>query len=86
VYQCQFIVNPIKNEIRLQVTELKNDFNLRMEYLTALEITGDIKKAEKELENISRDFPDNEILKVYKAEYKFKTKEQLINIWKNGHE
>jgi len=67
-------------------TELKNDFNLRMEYLTALEITGDIKKAEKELENISRDFPDNEILKVYKAEYKFKTKEQLINIWKNGHE
>jgi len=57
-----------------------------MEYLTALEITGDIKKAEKELENISRDFPDNEILKVYKAEYKFKTKEQLINIWKNGHE
>jgi tetratricopeptide (TPR) repeat protein len=67
-------------------TELKNDFNLRMEYLTALETTGDIKKAEKELENISRDFPGNEILKVYKAEYKFKTKEQLINIWKNGHE
>jgi tetratricopeptide (TPR) repeat protein len=67
-------------------TELKNDFNLRMEYLSALETTGDIKKAEKELESISRDFPDNEILKVYKAEYKFKTKEQLIEIWKNGHE
>ena len=67
-------------------TELKNNFNLRMEYLTALETTGDIKKAEKELENISRDFPENEILKVYKTEYKFKTKEQLIDIWKNGHE
>lgn len=65
-------------------TELKNDFNLRMEYLTALETTGDLEKAEKELERISRDFPDNEILKVYKTEYKFKTKEQLIEIWKNG--
>jgi len=67
-------------------TELKNDFNLRMEYLSALETAGDIKKAENELENISRDFPDNEILKVYKTEYKFKTKEQLIEIWKSGHE
>ena len=67
-------------------TELKNDFNLRMEYLTALETTGDLKKAEKELEKISRDFPDNEILKVYKTEYKFKTKEQLIEMWKNGGE
>ncbi len=67
-------------------TELKNDFNLRMEYLTALETAGDLKKAEKELEKISRDFPDNEILKVYKTEYKFKTKEQLIEMWKNGEE
>jgi tetratricopeptide (TPR) repeat protein len=66
--------------------ELNNDFNLRMEYLSALEITGNIKKAEKELEKITRDFPNNEILKVYKEEYKFRTKEQLIEIWKNGHE
>ena len=64
--------------------ELKNDFNLRMEYLSALEAKGDIKKAEKELEKINLDFPNNEILKVYKAEYKFKTKEQMIKVWNKG--
>jgi len=64
--------------------ELKNDFNLRMEYLSALEAKGNIKNAEKELENISLDFPNNKILKVYKAEYKFKTKEQLIEVWNVG--
>jgi len=64
--------------------ELKNDFNLRMEYLSGLEAKGDIKKAEKELEKIELDFPNNEILKVYKAEYKFKTKEQLIEVWNKG--
>ena len=64
--------------------ELKNDFNLRMEYLSGLEAKADIKKAEKELEKIDLDFPNNEILKVYKAEYKFKTKEQLIEVWNKG--
>jgi hypothetical protein len=33
----------------------KNDFNFRMEYLSALETKGELKKAELE-ENISRDF------------------------------
>ena len=64
-------------------TQLKNDFNFRMEYLSALETKGDIKKAKLELEKITRDFPNNEILKVYKTEYKFKTKEELITLWKN---
>ena len=67
-------------------TELKNDFNFRMEYLSALETKGEINKAKLELENISRDFPNNEILNVYKTEYKFKTKEELIALWKNGSE
>ncbi|WP_300978594.1 hypothetical protein [Flavobacterium sp.] len=67
-------------------TEVKNDFNFRMEYLTALETKGEINKAKLELENISRDFPNNEILQVYKTEYKFKTKEELIALWKNGKE
>jgi hypothetical protein len=67
-------------------TEVKNDFNFRMEYLTALETKGEINKAKLELENISRDFPNNEILEVYKTEYKFKTKEELIALWKNGKE
>ena len=62
----------------------KNDFNLRMEYLTALEAKGDLKKAEIELEKMSIDFPDNETLKVYKTEYKFKTKKELLEIWEKG--
>ena len=65
-------------------TGLKNDFNFRMEYLSALETKGEINKARLQLEKISRDFPDNEILKVYKTEYKFKTKDELISLWKNG--
>jgi tetratricopeptide (TPR) repeat protein len=65
-------------------TEFKNDFNLRMEYLSGLEAKGDIKKAEKELEKIDLDFPNNEILKVYKSEYKFKTKEEIIEVWHKG--
>jgi len=65
-------------------TKLNYDFELRMAYLTALETNGDFKKAELEMERMFQDFPDNEILKVYKAEYKFKTKEELIQFWKNG--
>ena len=64
--------------------ELKNDFNLRMEYLSGLEAKGDLNKAEKELEKINLDFPNNEILKVYKAENKFKTKEEIIEFWHKG--
>jgi len=60
------------------------EFNLRMEYLTALEAKGDLKKAEIELEKMSGDFPDNETLKVYKTEYKFKTKKELFEIWEKG--
>ncbi|TRW95583.1 tetratricopeptide repeat protein [Flavobacterium gawalongense] len=74
----------IKEYEDLLKTEQKNDFNLRMEYVSALETKGDIKKAEQELENVYRDFPNNEILKVYKTEYKIKTKEQIIEIWKSG--
>jgi tetratricopeptide (TPR) repeat protein len=61
-----------------------NEFNLRMEYLTALEAKGDLKKAEIELKKMSVDFPDNETLKVYKTEYKFKTKKELFEIWEKG--
>ena len=61
-----------------------NEFNLRMEYLTALEAKGDLKKAEIELEKISVDFPDNETLKVFKTEHKFKTKKELFEIWEKG--
>ena len=67
-------------------TELKNDFNFRMEYMSALETKGEIDKAKQELDKIDKDFPNNEILKVYKTEYKFKTKEELIQFWKNGGE
>lgn len=52
--------------------------------MSALETIGDIENAKQELKNISEDFPDNEILKVYRTEYKFKTKNELIEIWKNG--
>ena len=74
-------INEYENLLK---TELKNDFNFRIEYMSALETIGDIEKAKEELKNISEDFPDNEILKVYRTEYKFKTKNELIEIWKNG--
>jgi len=73
-------------ESLLEKPELKKDFNFRMEYVTALEGKGEIANAEKELENIIREFPENETLIYYKTEYKFKTKEEIIEFWKNGGE
>ena len=64
--------------------ELSKDFNFRMEYLTAIETSGDTKKASKVMNEIENDFPNNEILKVYKTENK--TKEEVIEMWKNGTE
>ena len=64
--------------------QLAKDFNFRMEYLTALETSGNIKKAAKEMSKIENDFPNNEILKFYKTEYK--TKAEVIEMWKNGTE
>ncbi len=66
--------------------KLNNDFNLRMEYIAALEGKGDLKKAELELDKMYIDFPDNETLKVYKKEYKFKTKKEIFELWENGGE
>ena len=71
----------IKEYQNLFQTEQKNNFDLRMEYLTALELKEDIKSAEKELEKLSQEFPKNESLKLYKAEYKFQTKKDLLALW-----
>jgi hypothetical protein len=52
-----------------------------MEYLYALE-TKRRKKAELELKKHKWEiFQTTEILKVYKTEYKFKTKAELIALW-----
>ncbi len=61
--------------------KLKKDFNFRMEYLTALETSSNLRMYKKEFRNIANDFPNNEMFKIYKKEYK--TKEQIIDIWKN---
>ncbi len=65
-------------------TELNKDFNFRIEYMTSLETKGEIDKAKIELEKISKEFPNNETIKVFKSDYKFKSKEEIIEYWKNG--
>ena len=73
----------IKEYHNLFQTEQKNNFDLRMEYLTAFELKGDIKSAEQELKKLSKDFPKNESLELYKAEYKFQTKKELLELWES---
>lgn len=63
-----------------------NEFNLRMEYLSAIETKGDLKKAEIELKKMSVDFPDNQFLKLYLTDHKFMTKKELFEVWKKGFE
>lgn len=65
-------------------TELNKDFNFRIEYMTSLETKGEIDKAKIELEKINKEFPNNETIKVFKSDYKFKSKEEIIEYWKNG--
>ena len=64
--------------------ELNNDFNFRIEYMSSLETKGEIDKAKLELEKIDKDFPNNETVKAFKSDYKFKSKEQIIEYWKTG--
>jgi len=66
--------------------KMKNDFNFRMEYAGAFEGKGDLERAQKELDKLKKDFPNNEILKGYLKVYKFHTKAELIKIWNNGGE
>lgn len=80
----KFYSNGILEYENLLKTELNKDLNFRIEYMTSLEMKGEIDKAKLELENIDKDFPNNEIIKAYKADYKFKSKKEMIEYWKNG--
>lgn len=80
----KFYSNGILEYENLLKTELNKDFDFRLEYMTSLETKGEIDKAKLELENINKDFPNNEIIKVYKSDYKFKSKQEIIEYWKNG--
>ena len=68
----------------LKKKEMKQDFNFRIEYISALEANENLKQAKVEMEKLRNDFPENEIVQSYVKEYKLKSKTELISLWKNG--
>ncbi|MEN2412582.1 tetratricopeptide repeat protein [Flavobacterium mesophilum] len=68
----------------LKQKDLNQDFNLRIEYISALEISSQLKQAKIEIEKLQKDFPENEIVQTYAKGYKLKSKAELLNIWRNG--
>jgi tetratricopeptide (TPR) repeat protein len=66
----------------LKQQELHQDFNFRMEYVTALEASEDLVQAKKEMDQLKKDFPDNEIVQEFCKIYKLKSKAELIKLWK----
>lgn len=69
----------------LKQKELNQDFNFRIEYISALEAKPDLKQVQIEMEKLKKDFPENEMVQSYIKEYKPKSKAELINsIWENG--
>ena len=68
----------------LKRKEMNQDFNFRIEYISALEANENLNQAKVEMEKLRNDFPENEIVQNYAKEYKLKTKSELISLWKNG--
>ena len=68
----------------LKQKEMNQDFNFRIEYVSALEANEKLNQAKVEMEKLNNDFPGNEIVQAYVKEYKLKTKAELISLWKNG--
>jgi tetratricopeptide (TPR) repeat protein len=68
----------------LKKKEMNQDFNFRIEYVSALEATENLNQAKVEMEKLRSDFPENEIVQSYVKEYKLKSKAELISLWKNG--
>ncbi|HFG0566807.1 TPA: tetratricopeptide repeat protein [Flavobacterium psychrophilum] len=68
----------------LKKKEMSQDFNFRIEYISALEANENLNQAKVEMENLRSDFPENEIVQSYVKEYKLKSKAELISLWKNG--
>ena len=62
----------------------KQDFNLRLEYISALEAKEDFNQIKIEIQQMKNDFPSNEIVTAFLKDYKSKTKAELIDLWKNG--
>lgn len=73
-----------KYEEILKQKEMYQDFNFRIEYISALEANEDLNLAKIEMAKLGVDFPQNEIVQIYVKEYKLKSKGELINLWKNG--
>lgn len=68
----------------LKQKDMNQDFNFRIEYISALEANENLSQAKVEMEKLRNDFPGNEIVQNYVKEYKLKTKAELISLWKNG--
>ncbi|MFC6098099.1 tetratricopeptide repeat protein [Flavobacterium qiangtangense] len=68
----------------LKQKDMNQDFNFRIEYISALEANENLNQAKVEMEKLRNDFPGNEIVQNYVKEYKLKTKAELISLWKNG--
>ena len=68
----------------LKQKEMNQDFNFRIEYISALEANEKLNQGEVEMDKLQKDFPGNEIVQTYVKEYKLKSKTELINLWKNG--
>lgn len=68
----------------LKQKDINQDFNFRIEYISALEANENLNQAKVEMEKLRNDFPGNEIVQNYVKEYKLKTKAELISLWKNG--
>jgi len=68
----------------LKKKEMNQDFNFRIEYISALEANENLNQAKVEMEKLRNDFPKNEIVQSYVKEYKLKNKAELISLLKNG--
>jgi len=68
----------------LKQKDMNQDFNFRIEFISALEAQGNLNQAKIEIEKLRTDFPENDIVQTYVKEYKLKGKAELISLWKNG--
>ena len=68
----------------LKQKELNQDYNFRIEYISALEAKENLNLAKVEMEKLKNDFPENELVQSYVKEYKLKTKTELKSVWENG--
>ncbi len=68
----------------LKQKELNQDYNFRIEYISALEAKENLNLAKVEMEKLKNDFPENELVQSYVKEYKLKTKTEMKSVWENG--